>query len=149
VDKGKSNCFPCYGFLLPGGCLYSKSNANESESSLPIWTPSNSHSRMRGRIQTLSRTRCFKRLGFKIMLGLLPDAMQRCDFSEQFTYTKETFERQLKPLTESSLLGQWRKISVENALSTQGRRKLLLGQLKELMKVKPPAPAAPAVSVQP
>jgi len=45
---------------------------NESESSLPIWTPSNSHSRMRGRIQTLSRTRCFKRLGFKSCLACFP-----------------------------------------------------------------------------
>jgi DGQHR domain-containing protein len=137
------------GFLLPGGCLYSKSNAERKriviayldavKQSFPdAWADSDAES------YSLLQT-----AGLQIMLGLLPDAMQRCDFSEQFTYTKETFERQLKPLTESSLLGQWRKISVENALSTQGRRKLLLGQLKELMKVKPPAPAAPAVSVQP
>jgi hypothetical protein len=68
-----------------------------------------------------------------------PDAMQRCDFSEQFSYTRETFERQLKPLVESSLLGDWRKAGVEDAISIQAKRKLFLGQLKELMKVKPPA----------
>jgi hypothetical protein len=63
--------------------------------------------------------------------------MQRCDFSEQFNYTAETFERQLKPLTEASLLGSWRRAAVEEALSTQAKRKLLLGQLKEQMRVKP------------
>jgi hypothetical protein len=36
------------------------------------------------------------------------------------------------------LLGQWRKAAVEDALSTGAKRKLLLGQLKELMRVKPP-----------
>jgi len=58
---------------------------------------------------------------------------------EQFHYTAETFERQLKPLVDSSLLGSWRKTAVEDPLSTGAKRKLLLGQLKELMKVKPPA----------
>jgi hypothetical protein len=72
--------------------------------------------------------------------------MQRCDFSEQFNYTSETLERQLRPLAESSLLGAWRRAAVEDALSTQAKRKLLLGQLKELMKVKPPAAGTPAVA---
>jgi hypothetical protein len=76
--------------------------------------------------------------GLQIMLSILPDAMQRCDFLEQFNYTADTFERQLKPLVDSSLLGSWRKAAVEDPLSTQAKRKLLLGQLKELMKVKPP-----------
>lgn len=56
--------------------------------------------------------------------------MQRCDFSEQFSYTKETFGRQLSPLAESSLLGEWRRAALEDALSTQAKRKLLLGQLR-------------------
>jgi len=126
------------GFLVPGGSLYSKSTAERKRiviayleavrQSFPdAWADADAES------YSLLQT-----AGLQITLGLLPDAMQRCDFSEQFSYTKETFERQLKTLVESSLLGQWRKAAVEDALSTQAKRKLLLGQLKELMRVKPP-----------
>jgi DGQHR domain-containing protein len=128
------------GFLLPGGCLYAKSNAERKriviaylqaiKQSFPeAWADSD--------IESYS---LLQPAGLQIMLSLLPDAMQRCDFSEQFSYTDETFERQLKPLVESSLVSGWRRASVEDALSIQAKRKLLLGQLKELMKVKPPAP---------
>jgi DGQHR domain-containing protein len=122
------------GLLVPGGSLYAKSNAERQRiiiayldavrQSFPdAWADTD--------VESYS---LFQPAGLQIMLGLLPDAMQRCDFSEQFNYTKETFERQLKPLAESSLLGQWRRAAVEDALSTQAKRKLLLGQLKELMK---------------
>ena len=126
------------GFLVPGGSLYSKSTAERKriviayldavKKSFPdAWADADADA------YSLLQT-----AGLQIILGLLPDAMQRCDFSEQFSYTSETFERQLKPLVESSLLGQWRKAAVEDALSTGAKRKLLLGQLKELMRVKPP-----------
>lgn len=126
------------GFLLPGGCLHSKTNAERKQiliayleavrSSFPdAWADSDAAA------YSLLQT-----AGLQLMLSILPDAMQRCDFLEQFNYTAETFERQLKPLVDSSLLGSWRKSAVEDPLSTQAKRKLLLGQLKELMKVKPP-----------
>lgn len=135
------------GFLLPGGCLHSKTNAERKRiliaylqavrSSFPdAWADS-----------TADAYSLLQTAGLQIMLSILPDAMQRCDFLEQFNYTAETFERQLKPLVDSSLLGSWRKAAVEDPLSTQAKRKLLLGQLKELMKVRPPSVApAPAVT---
>src|SRR5262249_1485138 len=96
------------GFLVPGGCLHGKNTAERKriiisylegvKASFPdAWSDADAKSF--SLIQTA---------GLQIMLALLPDAMQRCDFSEQFTYTKETFERQLKPLVDSSLVGDWR-----------------------------------------
>lgn len=124
------------GFLIPGGCLFGKNNAERKRiliayldavkaSFADAWHDDESYSLL----QTA---------GLQIMLGLLPDVMQRCDFSESFSYTKETFERQLRPLAESSLLGNWRKTAVEDPISTSAKRKLFLGQLKELLKVRPP-----------
>jgi hypothetical protein len=37
-------------------------------------------------------------------------------------------------------VGDWRKAAVEDAISVAAKRKLFLGQLKELLKVKPPTP---------
>ena len=126
------------GFLNPGGCLFGKNNADRKriliayleavKASFPdAWDDED------GKSYSLLQTS-----GLQIMLSLLPDAMQRCDFSEGFAYTKETFERQLRPLTESSLLGDWRKAAVEDAISVSAKRKLFLGQLKELLRLKPP-----------
>lgn len=130
------------GFLLPGGCLHSKTEAERKRiltayleairQSFPeAWADSDTKS------YSLLQT-----AGLQIMLSILPDAMQRCDFLEQFNYTADSFERQLKPLVDSSLLGSWRKAAVEDPLSTSAKRRLLLGQLKELMKVRPPAASA-------
>jgi hypothetical protein len=58
----------------------------------------------------------------RITFSLLPNVMQRCDFYEGFSYTLETFNRQLEPLSEIALLNSWRKTSVEDALSTQSRK---------------------------
>lgn len=127
------------GFLIPGGCLFGKNNAERKRiliayldaikaSFTDAWADKD------GESYSLLQT-----AGLQIMLGLLPDVMQRCDFSEGFSYTKETFERQLGPLAESSLLGGWRKAAVEDPISTSAKRKLFLGQLKELLKVRPPA----------
>jgi DGQHR domain-containing protein len=133
------------GFLLPGGCLYSSSQAERKriivayleavKQSFPdAWADTDTES------YSLLQT-----AGLQIMLSILPDAMQRCDFLEHFNYTADTFERQLRPLVDSSLLGSWRKAAVEDPLSTQAKRKLLLGQLKELMKVRPPAASSSGV----
>jgi hypothetical protein len=83
------------------------------------------------------------------MLSLLAEAILRCNFFEQFNYTYETFQRQLKPLSDSSLLGTWRRAAVEDVISTQAKRKLLFGQLKELLMVKPPPVATAAITGQP
>jgi len=138
------------GFLIPGGCLHDKTDAERKriiiayldgvKESFPLaWADTDS------KLHSLLQTS-----GLQIMLGLLPDVMQRCDFSESFSYTKETFVRQLSPLVESSLLGAWRKTAVEDPISTSAKRKLFLGQLKEILKVKPPAASAtPAASPTP
>ena len=76
---------------------------------------------------------------FQIAVGLLPDLMSRCDHYEGFSYTCETFTRQLEPLKESALLNHWRKTAVDEALSTKPKRQMFLGQLKEALKVRPPS----------
>ena len=75
----------------------------------------------------------------QITIGLLPDVMRRCDFYEGFSYTYEIFKRQLEPLTEIALLNQWKKSSVDEALSTKPKREMFLGQLRAALKVKPPS----------
>jgi hypothetical protein len=74
------------------------------------------------------------------MLALLPDVMQRCDFYENFSYTVETFTRQLEPLVALALLGNWGKAAVAVAISVAPKRAMFLGQLKEALRVKPPSP---------
>src|SRR5438093_4812643 len=83
------------GFLSPGGCLYSKNNAERKRiiiaflEAVKVSFP-DAWSDPDAKAYSLLQT-----AGLQIMLALLPDAMQRCDFFEQFSYTKETFERQL------------------------------------------------------
>jgi hypothetical protein len=78
-----------------------------------------------------------KASSLQITFGLLPDTMQRCNFYEDFSYTVETFNRQLEPLSEIALLNNWRKSSVDEALSTKPKREMFFGQLKAVLKVKP------------
>ncbi len=77
--------------------------------------------------------------GLQIMISLLSDVMARCDFYESFTYNEETFKRQLEPLASLALLGDWSKVTVEGSIAVNARRQMFLGQLKEALKVKPPA----------
>ena len=44
-------------------------------------------------------------------------------------------------LADSAMLDGWKRVAVDNPLSTSGKRKLLIGQLKEVLRVK--APKAP------
>jgi hypothetical protein len=53
------------------------------------------------------------------------------------TYARRLSIGKKQRRTQTSLLGSWRRAAVEEALSTQAKRKLLLGQLKEQMRVKP------------
>jgi hypothetical protein len=76
----------------------------------------------------------------QLVIGLLPDAMSRCDFMDGFSYTAETLGRQLQPLVESAFVGGWKRSVVEEALSTAPKRKAFMGQLKELLRVRPPQP---------
>ena len=75
----------------------------------------------------------------QIIFSLLPNVMQRCDFYENFSYTVETFKRQLEPLSEIALLNRWKKSSVDDTLSTQPKREMFLGQLKAALIVRPPS----------
>ncbi len=77
--------------------------------------------------------------GLQIMISLLPDIMQRCDFYEGFTYNRTTFSKQLEPLVSLALLGDWAKSAVEDSISVRPRREMFFEQLKEALKVKPPS----------
>jgi len=111
------------GLLVPGGCLHEKSLAFPD-----AWSDAK-----RKHYALLLPT------GLQIMISLLPDIMQRCDFYESFTYNATTFGRQLEPLVSLALLGDWAKSAVEDSISVAPRRKMFFGQLKEALRVKPPS----------
>ncbi|MGH7987680.1 MAG: DGQHR domain-containing protein [Candidatus Binataceae bacterium] len=126
------------GLLSPGGCLHDKGQAERKrlliayleavEETFPdAWSDD------KARSYSLLQTS-----GIQLILSLLPDVMQRCDFLETFTYTSETFKRQLMPLIDFALLAGWKKIAVEDAISTAAKRKMFFGQLKQALKVAPP-----------
>ena len=75
----------------------------------------------------------------QIVFSLLPDIMQRCDFYEGFSYNIGSFERQLGPLVDTALLSGWKRSAVEIPISTQSKRVMFLGQLKEALKLKAPS----------
>ena len=76
--------------------------------------------------------------GLQMILGVLPDTMSRCDFNEGFSYTSETFARQLEPLQALAILGDWGKSSVQEPFGVRPRREMFLGQLKEALRLRPP-----------
>ena len=129
--------------LLPGGCLHDKTQAERKRIIIDYlnavaqvfsdaWADG-------GKKQSYS---LLQPSGLQIMLSLLPDVIQRCDFSEQFKYNTDTFKRQLQPLVDTALLGEWKRSVVENSISTKPRREMFLGQLKQALKVKPPSQTA-------
>ncbi len=126
------------GLLSPGGCLHDKNQAERKrlliayieaikETFPDAWADD------KGRSYSLLQTS-----GLQMMLSLLPDVMHRCDFLESFKYTAETLKRQMLPLADFALLGGWKKMTVEDAISTAQKRKMFLGQLKQVLKVKSP-----------
>lgn len=127
------------GLLLAGGCLHEKSLAERKRIFIAY-------------LQAFSETfpeawADEKRISYallqpsslQIIFSLLPNVMQRCDFYETFSYTVETFKRQLEPLSEIALLNGWKKSSVDDTLSTQPKREMFLGQLKAALIVRPPS----------
>jgi hypothetical protein len=127
------------GLLLPGGPLYEKTHAERkrlliaylqavSEIFPEAWADDK-----RTNYSLLGAS------GLQMMVALLPDVMQRCDFYESFGYNVETFKRQLEPIGGLALLDSWRKSAVEEAISINSKRIMLLGQLKEALRVRPPA----------
>jgi len=126
------------GLLSPGGCLHNKTQAERKsiliayleavKTAFPeAWADDKAKS------YSLLQTS-----GLQIILSLVPDLMQRCDFHESFSYTPETFGRQISPLADAAILGQWKKSAIEDAISTAGKRKNFLGQLKEVLRLKSP-----------
>ena len=126
------------GLILPGGCLYEKSQA-ERKRILIVYleaiadTFPNAWADQKRETYSLIQPS-----SLQITFSLLPDVMQRCDFYENFSYNIETFKRQLEPLVDIALLSGWKKSAVEVALSTKPKREMFLGQLKEALKVRPP-----------
>ena len=127
------------GLLLPGGCLYEKTHAERkrlliaylqavSETFPDAWADNKR-----------SNYSLLQVAGLQMMIGLLPDVMQRCDFHEGFAYNLQTFKRQLEPVASLALLDNWKKSAVEEALSVNAKRIMFLGQLKEALRVRPPA----------
>ena len=126
------------GLLLPGSPLYEKTHAERKRLVIAY-------------LQAVSQTfpdawadekgasySLLQATGLQIMLALLTDVMQRCDFYENFSYTVETFKRQLEPLVALALLGNWGKAAVAEAISVAPKRAMFLGQLKEALRVRPP-----------
>jgi hypothetical protein len=128
------------GLLLPGGALSQKTHA-ERKRILIAYLEAVSHvfqdawADHKGATYALIQTS-----SLQIIFSLLPDVMQRCDFYEGFNYNVTTFERQLAPLADTALLSGWKRSAVETAISTQSRRVMFLGQLKEALKLKAPPP---------
>jgi DGQHR domain-containing protein len=128
------------GLLSAGGCLHDKNQADRKnlliayleaikETFQEAWDD--------GKAQSYS---LLQPSGIQMMLELLPDVMTRCDFLEGFTYTAATFKKQLAPLADSALLAGWKKNAIEDALSTAAKRKMFLGELKQILKVKQAQP---------
>jgi hypothetical protein len=127
------------GLLMPGGPLYEKTHAERKRMLIAY-------------LQAVSETfpdawaddrrvnySLLQAAGLQMMLALVPDVLQRCDFHENFGYDLETFKRQLEPVAGLAFLGNWGKSAVEEAISVKPKREMLLGQLKEALKVRPPA----------
>lgn len=125
--------------LVPGGALYEKTHAERKRilneyfaairDSFPdAWADDKSKN-----YSLLTPT------GLQMILGVLPETMQRCDFYEGFSYTSETFTRQLEPLQALAILGDWSKGSVQEPFGVKPRREMFLGQLKEALRIKPPS----------
>ncbi len=126
------------GLLAPGGCLHDKVQAERKRIVIAYlravmnlfpeaWADA------KGKSHALLQPSALQ-----MVIGLLPDVMALCNFSEGFTYTTETFTRQLQPLADSAMVDGWRRVAVDDPLSTAGRRKLFMGQLKEVLRVKAP-----------
>lgn len=128
------------GLLLPGGCLHDKSHAERKRILIAYLKASADKFPEAWADEKRATYALLQPSSLQITFGLLPDVMQRCDFHEGFSYTHETFSRQLEPLVEIALLNQWKKSSVEVALSTKPKREMFLGQLRAALKVKPPSP---------
>jgi len=125
---------------LPGGVLHEKTHA-ERKRILIAYLEAVSHifheawADQKGVTYALIQTS-----SLQMIFALLPDVMQRCDFYEGFNYSVATFERQLGPLADTALLSGWKRAAVEIAISTQSKRAMFLGQLKEVLKLKAPTP---------
>jgi hypothetical protein len=123
---------------MPGGPLYEKTHAERKRLLIAYLqavaeTFSDAWADEKGTNYSLLQA-----AGLQMMLALLPDVMQRCDFHENFGYNLESFRRQLEPVAGLALLGNWRKSAVAEAISVKPKREMLLGQLKEALKVRPP-----------
>lgn len=126
------------GLLAPGGCLHDKVHAERKRILIAYLDAvkrmfPDAWADEKGKSYALLQTS-----SLQVVVGLLPDVMARCDFSERFTYTIDTFERQLQPLVDSALVGSWKRTAVDDALATSPKRKMFMGQLKQVLRMRPP-----------
>jgi DGQHR domain-containing protein len=128
------------GFLSPGGCLFGKTNAERKriliayleavKASFPdAWDDED------GNAYSLLQTS-----GLQIMLVYYPTRCSGAISLRASATQKNRSNVNCDPWWNPRWSVNWRKAAVEDAISVSAKRKLFLGQLKELLKVKPPAP---------
>jgi DGQHR domain-containing protein len=125
--------------IAPGGCLHDK---NAAERKRIIIAYLNAVKKLFPDAWTDEKCDTHALLqasGLQLVIGILPDVMALCDFKEAFTYTVDTFARQLQPVVDAAFVGGWKRTVVDSALATAPNRKMFLGQLKQVLRVKPPA----------
>ena len=127
------------GLLAPGGSLHDKTQAERKRIIIAYFIAlktlfAEAWADHKGKSHALLQPSALQ-----VIIGLLPDVMARCNFHEGFSYTAETFQRQLQTLADSALVDGWKRTAVDDALTTAAKRKMFIGQLKELLRVKPPA----------
>jgi DGQHR domain-containing protein len=123
--------------LVPGGCLHDKNPAERKRILIAYLQAFSKTFAEAWEDEKRNDYSLLQTSSLQITFGLLHNVMQRCDFYEGFTYNLETFSRQIKPLSESAVLNNWRKSSVDDPLSTKPKREMFFGQLKAVLAVKP------------
>lgn len=124
--------------LVPGGVLYEKTHAERKRILVEYFAAIRSTFPEAWGDDKSKDYSLLTATGLQMVLGVLPDIMQRCDFNEGFNYTEDTFARQLEPLQALAILGDWRKGAVQEPFGVKPRREMFLGQLKEALRIRPP-----------
>jgi DGQHR domain-containing protein len=79
-------------------------------------------------------------LGFELLLGVLPEAMARCDLNKGFQYTADNFQAMLKPLVHASFKIQtapvtldWQKGGSMAVIGNQYAKNLAVREMKRFL----------------
>jgi DGQHR domain-containing protein len=118
---------PVKALLLPGGCLHEKTHAERKRIVVDYLRAIAGMFPEAWKDEKRSEFALLQPSSLQIVITLLADVMQRCDFYEKFIYNHDAFRRQLQPLAEIALLSHWKKTQVDEALSTAPKREMFLG----------------------